>query len=35
MTVTVMTKGQRKRRLVTQESRFRLTETPTAGGHPG
>ena len=28
MTVIVMTKGQRKRRLVTQDNRFRLTETP-------
>ena len=28
MTVIVVTKGQRKRRLVTQDNRFRLTETP-------
>jgi hypothetical protein len=28
MTVIVMTKGQRKRRLVNQDNRFRLTETP-------
>ena len=28
MTVIVMVKGQRKRRLVTQDNRFRLTETP-------
>jgi hypothetical protein len=28
MTVIVVTKGQRKRRLVNQDNRFRLTETP-------
>ena len=28
MTVIVVVKGQRKRRLVTQENRFRLRETP-------
>jgi hypothetical protein len=28
MTVIVTTKGQRKRRLINQDNRFRLTETP-------